>query len=285
MRPNYWFCINAGGQATRMGPWAPRLKPFLPIGPLDPEDEEGVARRGPCAVERILRNYQAWIAANPQMRQQVQIVLATGNNPRAIYDWMETIGLTELAEGVLIVPDAVETKGPMALVHQAPDGVHLVLHNGDDLIARRALHNFLDFVFSEQRRSEAFKQSTVLMTTKVQQRGAFGEIVTTDYGFRVAEKPVLKEASVGCGVLFLASVDVDYAKRLQSSNSSTVLTALEAAYAHGKRQQFAHPVTFEIPSHYWATIGNPEEYLNACNSEAWLADENWQEWLQTLGRA
>jgi hypothetical protein len=74
-------------------------------------------------------------------------------------------------------------------------------------------------------------------------------------------------------VLFLASHDVDYAKSVQSSNSSTVLTALELAYAHGKRTGLPAPRTFEIPSHYWATIGNPEEYLAACSAPQWQPQE------------
>lgn len=279
MRPRYWFCVNAGGAARRMGPWAPRLKPFLPIGPANADGEH----EGPCVVERVLRNYRSWLTHRPDMDGQVQLVIATGNSPMVLADWLEVFGTSSLAEGVLLVPDAPGFSGPMALARQAPDGVSLVLHNGDDLIARRALHNFLDHALSDERRQRPYATSTVLMTAAVVQRGAFGEVISTPHGFKVEEKPVIKECAVGCGVLYLATADIDYAKNLQTCNSSTMLTALELAYANGKRGQFAPPVTFPIPSHYWATIGNPEEYLNACASPAWTDDENMKAWRTANG--
>lgn len=258
-----WLGVNAGGKATRMGPWAPRLKPFLPVAAMQRDSDGNEFVHGPCPVERILINYAAYMPC--ERRHQLVPVVSLGAGNAAVLEYAEVVAGTPWADGVLLAMDAPGVRGPMALAHRVPKGVGMVLHNGDDLISYEALSGFLDAVLDNP-------AVTRLMVSEVEQQGKFGRVVVTPTGFRVMERPTLDKSLVGCGVLYVSPHDLLYAQRLSNANSSTVLNAIELAYSKAKGGM-TPPALFKIDERQWATMGTPAEYMDVCANEFWTEKE------------
>lgn len=253
-----------------MGPWAPKRKPYLGIGPIginaETQQPEGW---GPCIVERLLRFYKRW---RETAFVPMQLAIATGDlqGTAACVDMAAHSPFEDLLDGVVLLQDYTGKSGPLSALRCVPRGSTVLLHNGDDLIREDALASFLAALYPVPK-----PRVGALLCAKVQQRGEYG-VVRVEQGLHIDEKPVLATDSIGVGVLVAAPELVELALEKGIGNSSTLLNAAQ------ERGLFVD--THEIDESSWRTVGNPRQYEDACNDVLLTKyDACWQAWHKGHG--
>lgn len=233
--------VVAGGKATRMGPWAPRTKPFLGVGPWDNEKKEGI---GPCIVFRALRHF----ATIPHTLEPKYFVSVSKDmHAEQIKD-----SFPPLPQEVRVLYDKTPSPllGPLqALETYFPRAV--LLHNGDDLIHHASLMQMIWQIKQEP-------QAPTLLAVEREQRGQFGLLTPAN---TVDEKPVLARGWIGAGLVYLPDFAIEYALHNNIPNVSVLINRL-----YDEQGTMTRIVRSKHP---WATINTPEEYLAACGDPTW----------------
>lgn len=234
--------VVAGGKATRMGPWAPKPKPFLGIGPWDDQLREG---QGPSVVWRALTNLSK--------HSHNLGVSISSSLPKALVEQHCPAHI----RGLSILRDTYASPllGPLKRLWDLIGGTDrldmqdVVLHNGDDLIAPAAVEQFFTHVPNT---------APVLLAVEHEQRGEFGMIRP---GNTIDEKPVLARGWIGAGLVYLPRSAVEFALKHEIANVSLLINQLQ-----DEQGVITRVVRSREP---WATISNPEQYVKVCEDSTW----------------
>ena len=247
--------IVAGGEARRMGPWAPCPKPFLGIGPWDDKLQQG---KGHSACYRALDNLSKVLrGTHIQKYEEVRYNVSV---PRGPFDHDKHVP-SGLPCGILRDRIKSPLLGPLESLQSkykkdwGIDGV--ILHNGDDLIHEESVRLFIQAA-PVPATVQMGPQPIILLATNRIQRAQFGLITAAN---TVDEKPILAQGWIGAGLLYLPPWAWKFACSHDIQNVSVLINTVY--------NELGRITQVVCSPHPWATIGNPEEYLAACQ-EGWL---------------
>lgn len=137
--------------------------------------------------------------------------------------------------------------GPLAWLPNA-GGFPLLIANADVLVPIEAVAQLLG--------AASYEGKSVLLTTTVQQRGQYGELIDG----RIHEKPLIMESIIGAGVCIIMPDVYALALDRKISNVSDLFNLA---------REKGLPFLTHDWCGSWADIGNPEEYRRACDDPAW----------------
>lgn len=265
--------VNAGGRSSRMGPWAPCPKPFLPIGPWDHAHDQGL---GPHNIWRILYHFDRLIDDFPKITFSKAVVLPA-NDPAS------RIALDESAGKdfhYLPLHDPESGGGPMAALRAGEFEGGVLMHNADDLLQYDVLKEVVREAAGEALGAYAPESANVLAAARCAQFGSYGELAefTNVYGaprYLVKEKPKLANSLVGCGLLYLTPKTVQLAREHPEWKNSSVMLNSISMMKGGVELALVG-----LEARLWQTYNTPAEYVAACRNPLWQ-DAAWRTWCAT----
>lgn len=246
--------VVAGGKATRMGPWAPVKKPFLSVGKgmvgLSVTTRALLNMCRMAAVVDIAATFGISIGADKdyslalsQVPKEMTVAIKTDVTPSPLLGPLTAFATCE---------PVTDRKQAWKWSKKVTDSLTgFVLHNGDDLIHPDSVLLFLQRVKDHPHRM-------ILLATERVQRGQFGMITAAN---TIDEKPILAMGWIGAGLIYVPIEYAMWATQQCIENASVLINRL-----YNEKQTITEIVRSPYP---WATIGNPEEYLKACEDPIW----------------